>query len=168
MLNKVVMFLLLTCFLGVSNSEEVTNLTKEERLEFVTKLESEFEKQISEDKSLSQDEIVEMREYVAYLKERESWPKTLEEAVDNIISTMPKKDAPIIMETPREELSKFHHNWGQGIRNAFGLWKGNPELINSVCGEECHPDDVSMKIIEAVWDNLHNKAQKKDTKNGAS
>ena len=130
--------------------------TKEERLEFISKLEKEFEKQISEDESLSTEEIKEMRDYVEYLKESETWPRTLEEAVEKIISTMPKEDGPVIMKTPREELSKYHHSWGQGIRNAFGLWKGNPWLTESVCGEECHPDEVSMKIMEAVWDKLHN------------
>lgn len=136
--------------------------TKEERLELITNLENEFEKQISEDKSLSTEEIKEMRDYVEYLKESETWPRTLAEAVEKIITTMPKEDAPVIMKTPRKELSKYHHSWGKRIRNAFGLWKGNPWLTKSVCGEECHPDEVSMKIIEAVWDKLQKQALIKD------
>jgi hypothetical protein len=168
MFNKIILFLHLLCFAGITNSIEETQLTKEERIEFISKLEIEFEKQILEDISLSPDEVDEMREYVAYLKEKESWPMTLTEAVDIIISTTPKKNIPIIMATPKEELSKYHLNWGQGIRNAFGLWKGNPELTSSVCGIECHPDDVSMKIIEAVWSELHNKGKKIETKYGDS
>jgi hypothetical protein len=55
--------------------------------------------------------------------------------------------------TPRGDLIRFHHGWGTGIRNAFGLWGGNRALLDS-CGGG-HPDDASMVIIEAVWKHLH-------------
>ena len=169
MFHKLFTIVLIAGFVGASYADDQIEPTKEERIEFVSKLEQEFEKKIAEDKSLSEEDIKEMREHVAYLKEKETWPRTLEEAVDSIISTMPKKDAPLIMKTPRNDLVKYHHGWGTGIRNAFGLWKGNPELMQSACGKECHPDDASMKIIEAVWDRLHNQALKKDVdKNSAS
>lgn len=31
---------------------------------------------------------------------------------------------------------------------------GNDKLILSACGRPCHPDDASMKIIEALWQAL--------------
>lgn len=42
-----------------------------------------------------------------------------------------------------------------GIRNAYGLWGGNQELIISACGGRGQPDDASMRIIEAVWRRLN-------------
>lgn len=41
-----------------------------------------------------------------------------------------------------EELIRLHHNIGRKIRNGLGLWKIN---LNE------HPDEYSMKIIEAIW-----------------
>ena len=52
---------------------------------------------------------------------------------------------------------------GQYIRNRFGLWKGNEELLRS-CSEHAekvgrprlgqHPDDASATIIDALWERL--------------
>jgi len=58
---------------------------------------------------------------------------------------------------PEEQLIRFHHGWGTGIRNEFGLWKGNKELLADCHAE--HPDDASMVIIQAVWERLQ-KASK--------
>ena len=55
----------------------------------------------------------------------------------------------------KTDLILFHHGGGTGIRNDFGLWRGNDKLIGS-CGkgQQVHPDSCSMLIIEAVWDLL--------------
>ena len=82
-------------------------------------------------------------------------PSTLAEAVTDILSEMSLEDRRRVREMKREDLIMFHFGWGTGIRNALGLWGGNDALLRSVCGGElCHPDDASMKIIEAVWDEL--------------
>ena len=82
-------------------------------------------------------------------------PSTLAEAVAHILSEMSVDDKRLVRETKREDLIKFHFGWGMGIRNALGLWSGNDALLRSACCEGlCHPDDASMKIIEAVWDEL--------------
>jgi hypothetical protein len=52
----------------------------------------------------------------------------------------------------KDSLIELHHGWGTGIRNGFGLWRGNTGLQAS-CAKE-HPDDCSMVIIEAVWEAL--------------
>ena len=159
---RIFITMLIYTFLSCSSlyAEEEVALTKEEHISFINKLEKSFEEDIKTDKSLTTDEIKEIRDYIKLLKESETWPKSLKEAVDHIISTMPEDDAELIMNTPKDELINYHHGWGTGIRNAFGLWKGNEELIESACGEPCHPDDASMKIIEAVWKELHHKAAK--------
>jgi hypothetical protein len=57
--------------------------------------------------------------------------------------------------TTEENMISLYFDLGVGIRNRYGLWRGNDKLIFSACGSPCHPDDASMKIIGAVWQELH-------------
>jgi hypothetical protein len=84
----------------------------------------------------------------------DKWPTTVEETVKDILSEMPEKDKELVRTTKKEDLIKFHHGWGTGIRNYYGLWRGNKKLLESACAKPCHPDDASMLIIEAVWSKL--------------
>lgn len=91
-------------------------------------------------------------------KESLSWPRTLVQAVDQIVDGMSDEEQNAVKSKPRENLIEFHMGWGMGIRNGLGLWRGNDALVISACGgERCHPDDASMKIIEAVWERLQHK-----------
>ena len=83
---------------------------------------------------------------------RASWPSTLDQSVERLIQEMDEPDKTMIRNTKKEDLIMFHHGWGTGIRNEFGLWRGNTNLL-----ADCHvkhPDDASMVIIEAVWQTL--------------
>lgn len=84
----------------------------------------------------------------------DQWPATVEDTVHDIVSRMPAEDKERVKDTKKEDLILFHHGWGTGIRNHYGLWSGNERLILSACGRPCHPDDASMRIIEAVWQEL--------------
>ena len=98
----------------------------------------------------------------------EEWPKTVEEAVDQLISSMSEEDKEALRNTPEQDLILFHHGVGTYIRNEFGLWSDNKELLKS-CGSRIFPesgydeyltmmvdpDDASMEIIEATWIRLH-------------
>jgi hypothetical protein len=77
------------------------------------------------------------------------WPKTLKDAVDTLIESMSKDELHKLAQTQKEDLITLHHGWGTAIRNQFGLWRGNDELLRD-CGET-HPDDASMVIIKEVW-----------------
>jgi hypothetical protein len=79
-------------------------------------------------------------------------PKTLDEAVAQLLAVLSDVDKAKVRETPEDDLIMFHHGWGAGIRNDFGLWGRNPELLRS-CGR-VHPDDAAMVIIRAVWQRL--------------
>lgn len=81
-----------------------------------------------------------------------SRPKTIDEAAMLIIKKMKKKEKKTIKETSPFDLILYHHGWGTGIRNEFGLWNDNTELMKD-CGNT-HPDDCSMKIIYRVWQIL--------------
>jgi len=79
-------------------------------------------------------------------------PSTIDEAVDFILSEMNEKDKRTIMETPRDDLIKYHMGFGTAIRNKLGLWSGNTKLMKAT--KKQHPDDASMVIIEALWERL--------------
>ena len=90
--------------------------------------------------------------YVPTEAERAAWPKTVNEAVTNILASMADADKVQLRDTKKQDLIQFHHDWGMGIRNEFGLWKGNTNLMSDCRAQ--HPDDASMVIIEAVWERL--------------
>lgn len=85
---------------------------------------------------------------------RAKWPKTLDEAVDRLLVELPKKDKKAFKETKENNLIMLHHGFGTDIRNVFGLWEGNEELLKSCGGEWIHPDSASMVIIETAWKRL--------------
>jgi len=91
------------------------------------------------------------------IRQTKQWPKTVKEAVAQILSKMSAKDKEIVRNTKKKDLIKFHHGWGTGIRNDMGLWQGNRDLLKDT--KAIHPDDASMVIIEAVWKELQTKKQ---------
>ena len=90
--------------------------------------------------------------YVPAQEERAAWPKTVDQAVTRLIERMEDADKKMVRDTKKQDLILFHDGWGTGIRNAFGLWKGNTNLLADCHAE--HPDDASMVIIRAVWERL--------------
>lgn len=84
-----------------------------------------------------------------------NWPTTMDATAKDIIKSLSAKNKEIVRNTKKEELIMFHHGWGTGIRNHYGLWRGNAQLLKDVCGkEDCDPDHASMLIIEKVWELL--------------
>lgn len=84
----------------------------------------------------------------------EQWPTTVEGVVRDLMARMPAEDKERVKTTKKNDLIQFHHGAGTWIRNYYGLWGGNEKLMLSACGAPCHPDDASMKIIEAIWQEL--------------
>jgi hypothetical protein len=68
------------------------------------------------------------------------------------IAELDDPDKAHVRDTKKEDLISFHHGWGTEIRNNFGLWRGNTNLLADCRAEE--PDGASMVIIEAVWQRL--------------
>ena len=56
-------------------------------------------------------------------------PKTVVQAVDFLLKNVPAKKLSQIKEVKENMLITFHHNLGTSIRNEFGLWAGNKELL---------------------------------------
>jgi hypothetical protein len=91
--------------------------------------------------------------------ERDTWPTTVDEAARRIAGALNAESRERVRTTKKEQLIQYHHDWGMGIRNSLGLWRGNEKLLLSCGGgKPTHPDDCSMVIIEAVWTLL--QAQK--------
>jgi hypothetical protein len=88
----------------------------------------------------------------------DKWPMTVEATVKDILSSMSEQSRKTIRDTPEGDLIMFHRGWGTGIRNHYGLWRGNRSLLENACGKGCHPDEASMVIIKAVWRRLQDKS----------
>ena len=87
----------------------------------------------------------------------ENWPTTVQAIAADILGSLSDEDKATLRKTKKDDLIMFHHGWGMGIRNHYGLWRGNDKLIESACGKGCLPDDASMVIIEAVWSALQHE-----------
>ena len=88
-------------------------------------------------------------------QKEKQWPRTLSEAVNRSILSLSDKEKEIVRNTPAGELDRFHYSLGIWIRNQFGLWRGNKELLKDCGSEKMHPDDASMVIIARVWGKLN-------------
>jgi len=70
-----------------------------------------------------------------------------------VVSELSDADRETLLDTPREHLIKFHMIVGMHIRNRFGLWEDdNPFTDASDPMGDAHPDQVSQRIIERVWE----------------
>jgi hypothetical protein len=85
-------------------------------------------------------------------------PKTVDEAVDQVISDLDLKDKIKIANMDLNDLINLHTNLHVYFKNAFGLWSGNTELLascRSISKEDVYSeDDATLVIIEALWKKL--------------
>lgn len=86
------------------------------------------------------------------------WPKTVEEAVERLISELPLKEKNNIAKMTEEDLVSLNPLLGKYIGNRYGLLSGNKELMAScsfVMGKkDLDKDDASAIIIRKVWEQL--------------
>lgn len=85
---------------------------------------------------------------------------TIDEQVEVVIgwfNETPEKFREIFKNTPKEKLVSYHDSLGRQIRNHFKLWtvEWEPEIKGGVDYSPNHPDAVSMKIIETVWERVN-------------
>jgi hypothetical protein len=82
------------------------------------------------------------------------FPRTVDEAVERLIQGLPEEDKAELRSTARVDLINFHHSLGQGIRNGFGLWGENMDLLSTLDLADRWGDNASMVIIEELWSRL--------------
>ena len=85
----------------------------------------------------------------------DNWPVTVEDTVRDLLPRISWFVRLQMLLMKKEDTFSLHHGLGTGIRNRYGLWRGNDKLILSACGHPCQPDDASGEIIDAVWQALH-------------
>ena len=79
----------------------------------------------------------------------EALPKTLEEAVSNIVESLDGESRQKLLDCDIRDLYKFHGMWGMGIRNEFNLF-GNtdrswfslwnlPDGLHDFGSSHCYP-----------------------------
>jgi hypothetical protein len=84
-------------------------------------------------------------------------PKTIKEAVETLKSKLKPNDLSRIAKMKKTDLISLHHGLGRWIRNNFGLWAGNKELIKDVTDNaqvkplSPHVDSISFSIIQELW-----------------
>jgi hypothetical protein len=82
-------------------------------------------------------------------------PSTLNEAVSRLQSTLPQKDLNTLKSGTEQDLHKYHHGFGTGLRNSWGLWS-NSKLSNWFNDKGIHhPDDMSSIIIMSLYRELN-------------
>jgi hypothetical protein len=93
-----------------------------------------------------------------YLEKLPALPKTIHEAVGRLISELPLKDKVVIANMTYDELVDLNSNLGAYIRNAFRLWSGNLELMEScrfaAKDKSMNVDGASFAIIDNLWEKL--------------
>ena len=87
-----------------------------------------------------------------------SAPRTVEEAVNRLLSNMPLKDKTTVANMSPVELPNLHLTLGGYILNNFGLLSGNQELMKS-CRAKAktalqHDEDAVHIIIDSLWEKL--------------
>ena len=85
-------------------------------------------------------------------------PKTVDEAVDQVISDLDLKDKIKIAAMDLRDLLDVHFDLDVYFKNFFALWSGNTELLascRSISKEHVYrEDDITRVIIKALWKKL--------------
>lgn len=85
-------------------------------------------------------------------------PGSVEAALSHLLSRLTLKDKTSIANLSKEELPELEFSLGDFIRNKFGLWQGNRELIESCRSLSAKGDfkdeNAAALIIEVLWKRL--------------
>jgi len=91
-------------------------------------------------------------------KKSKALPKTVEQAVDILLSDLSLQEKTAIVNMQKDSLNALHFSLGRFIRNKFSLVVDNRELMKScrllLGKQDLHPDDASSVIIESLWETL--------------
>lgn len=86
------------------------------------------------------------------------YPRTVEEAIDRLVSELPLKDRMKIARMDEVDIHCLHTTLGLYIRNNYGLWLDNGKLIRDcrfiAKDSSLDADDASAVIIHELWQVL--------------
>jgi hypothetical protein len=96
------------------------------------------------------------------------YPQTVKTAVAALVELLDDQQKAEVVALAKDDLIELHFGLGQYVRNAFGLWGSNPELLDDCARERAsqrgdpdsqalmiHPDDAAMLLLEILWHRLH-------------
>ena len=94
-----------------------------------------------------------------YLEKLPDPPKTVDETVDRLLEDLDLSDKVEIANMNLDELVNLHPHLHVYFKNAFGLWHGNKELIESCRAISKEPvrdeDDATSVILGVLFKKLH-------------
>lgn len=90
--------------------------------------------------------------------ENTHFPRTVDQAVTRLMFDLSLRDKTKMAKLKDQELVALYFSLGEYIRNAFGLWSGNKELMESCCSlsgiADLQEDDASAFIIGELLKKL--------------
>lgn len=85
-------------------------------------------------------------------------PQSVEAAVERLKKALPLKDRTLMANMQLSELEQLRSGLGEYVKQNFGLYTGNPNLMESCThrGTLNHPlpDEACAVILHALWDDL--------------
>lgn len=84
-------------------------------------------------------------------------PRTVKDAVERLMKVMTPKEKEAFKNEVEFGVAAWDSMFGKYIRNEFGLWGENRELLRDCNGEGNHlphPDDATVVILDALWHTL--------------
>jgi hypothetical protein len=88
------------------------------------------------------------------------WPRTVPEAVERLLASRTEGDLDTLRRTPEADLAGLHFGLALYVRNEFGLWQGNRELLDAAlrdAGGLGDADAASTAIVHALWTRLRER-----------
>ena len=93
------------------------------------------------------------------MKVRNKHPYTEKEIAEDFFSTMDSVERKFVEDIPnRNFMSLYHDTVGRFIRNEYHLWERpphRPEIVDGIDTSPQHPDAISGRILELIWDLCH-------------
>jgi hypothetical protein len=85
-------------------------------------------------------------------------PYTDEEIAQDFFDNLEEEERQYVLDVPnRMFMSMFHDGAGQYIRTNYNLWERpwKPEIVDGADISPQHPDAISTRVLEIVWDKCH-------------
>ena len=90
--------------------------------------------------------------------ENESFPQTVDQAVEKLLAKLSLRDKTMIANIPRDNLTELYNSLEENLQNEFRLWLARPELLDACrpkAGREKRDKfDAASVIIKALWRKL--------------
>ncbi len=85
-------------------------------------------------------------------------PRTVQDAIQNLINALTLKERATIANMVEDELIDLNAYLGRYILDKFGLWSGNEKLFDSCLASANYPlaneEDAAAVIVKALWRRL--------------